>query len=165
MRRMLVVFLVGALLAGFTGAAGADTYNFPNNTYVHAYYQGSPYAYSLGSSGTPNPPIGDTTKGYWYDRIGAPVYEVYGVNISGSTISIFTNMPATGDSTYNIPVADFFIDKGNDSTWDYAIKMSGTQHDIYMLNGSYQTSDDIFKNAYNGTYYPGLCRRKKWKIA
>jgi len=153
MRLILTVLLVGALLAGYGGAAGANTYNFPNNTYVYGYYKGNPYQSSLGSNGTPNPPLSDTTKGYWYDRIGATVYEIYGVNLVGSTFSIFTNMPADGDTSYGIPVADFFIDAGKDGTWDYAVMMSGSSHDIYGLNGSYQTSDDIFKNPYNGTFY------------
>lgn len=135
LRLMLVAVILGVGMS--VSPAAADTYQFPNNTLVQAYYKNNPYSYN-GS--------------YWHDRIGALVYEVYGVNIVGTTFQIYTNMPSGGDTQYGIPVADFFLDIGNDGTWDFAVNMEEKSPDIYQ-SPVYKTSQDIFQNLYNGTYF------------
>ncbi|MDD3581167.1 MAG: VPLPA-CTERM sorting domain-containing protein [Desulfobacca sp.] len=150
---VLVTVLALGLMAG-----GAGAYDYPNNTLIQGYYKDAPYGTALGAPSTPQPPIADSVNGgYWYDRIGASIYEVYGVDVSATTMSIYTNMPAGGDTTYSVPVADLFFDSDLDGTWDYAIEMNATnQGNIYDVSGTaYQTSQDIYGGTSGTLVYGG----------
>lgn len=155
MKKFLVVSVALALVLG-AGIGGAWGYTFPNNTYIEAY-KGNSVSNATGL-GTPapanNPP--------WWDVIGNPqIFETYGANLSGNTLTIFTNWGPEDVPTYGAITADLFIDTNLDGTFDYAVQLSAvlTNGGLGNFNASIlgagvpTTSQDLF--AASGLYYGG----------
>jgi hypothetical protein len=141
MKKTVSVALALCFLLG-SAVSGALAYNFNDTTQVQEWYQGAVFG-----------------SGAWKDVIGdAKLFDTFGANLNGSTLTIFTNWNPNKDGNVNTAVktADLFIDKGCDGSLDYAVALdtlTGTGK-VYA-NPSYNTSDVIFKQTnlvYGGKY-------------
>jgi hypothetical protein len=144
----LTLTLVIALSLSATGAR-ADTYTFDQNTQVQSYLSG-PATHQYNWNGSA-----------WHNEVGdAGVYHIFGANLSGSTLSIFTNWPSAANNDFGIIIAaDLFVDTNLDGQWDYAIRLRANgQGTVFTNPGNqtpwYRTSQDVFKN-YPGYIYGG----------
>ena len=141
MKKLMYLWLAVALV--LLSTSGAWAYTFNDNTKVQEWNKGGIYG-----------------SGAWDDVIGdANVFDTFGANLSGGTLSIFTNWNPNkdGDVDAAVKTADLFIDVGCNGSWDFAIQLdtlSGTGK-VYA-NPTYNTSDDIFKTktslVYGGKY-------------
>jgi hypothetical protein len=135
--RKTIIFL---LVFGFAlSTTGAWAYTFPNGTLVEYW-------------------TGTTGSGYWVDRIGDPAnFETYGANLSGNTLTIFTNWGGEGFSTLGATTAALFIDTDLIAGWNAAIVLDGSDKGKIYYNPTYMTSQDVFSgtgHSYGGQYDP-----------
>jgi hypothetical protein len=146
MKRLACLALTLTLAAGL-GVSGAwASYTFPNNTLVESYNGHSPYNWN----------------GYWHDVIGdLNIYETYGANLSGNTLTIFTNWGGAvgaGFTDHGAVSADLFIDKDFDGVWDAAIRLDGGNKGKIYYTPAFYTSEYFFAPhtdlVYGGRYDP-----------
>jgi hypothetical protein len=160
MKKFTVLSLTLALVLALS-ASGALAYDFPNHTEVLASYQGVAATGQAGYTG-------------WYDVIGNPnVYQMYGANLVGNTLQLFTNWKGgNGDAVDTIVrTAALFFDTDKNGTWDKAVKlqlypdMTGHYNvaldaQLYSGNLSYQTSNQLYGGSSSNYVYGG-----KWDPA
>jgi hypothetical protein len=149
MRKTVSIVCLLALLLGVWVGGALAAYTFPDVTLIQPWTLGGP------------------TGAAWTDVVGnTSTYDTFGANLSGSTLTIFTNWNPNKDGLDDPAVitADLFIDKNNTGTWNYAIHLdtamqgatTKTFNASVYLNPSYYTSNDIFKGAqYAGDSYGG----------
>jgi hypothetical protein len=132
---LALVFLLGIAVSG----ALANGYDYPDTTLVQPWVGNNP------SGGAFTDVVGD-----------AAVFDTFGANLNGNTLTLFTNWSPTRDGTINAAVktADLFIDIGCNGTYEYAIRLDTTGMGTYLINPTYQTSQDIFSGL-SGLIYGG----------
>lgn len=144
---------------------------------------GGALAYDINDNTLVQPWRGNNATGAaWTDVIGnADLFNTFGANRSGDTLSIFTNWNPGKNGSVNTAVktADLFIDMGCDGSWDYAIVLDSARADFgyaYEAPLSITTSQDIFSSlgglTYGGRYdeadpkpAPTLGTSTDWDIA
>jgi hypothetical protein len=140
MKRTVSIALALVFLLGLS-VSGALAYGYNDTTNVQEWRAGAVY-------------------GAWKDVIGdTSVFDTFGANLSGNTLTIFTNWNPNkdGDVDAAVKTADLFIDLGCNGSLDYAIQLDTLSRTgkVYA-NPTYNTSDDIFKTKtsliYGGNY-------------
>ena len=128
-----MLFILGLFVAG-----GAWAYNFNDITLVQPWKGNS------------------ATGGAWTDVIGdTNLFDTFGANWNGNTLSIFTNWNPNKDGSINAAVktANLFIDNLSNGSIDFSIQLdtlTGTGK-VYQ-NPTIRTSQDIFAPLSSLTY-------------
>jgi hypothetical protein len=133
MKKMLcTLFIVSMVLVN---ASGVMAYTFNDNTLVQEWNHSA-------------------VSGGWKDVIGdSKLFNTFGADLSGSTLTIFTNWNPSKDGYLGVNTADLFIVSGGTS---YAIQLdtlTGTGN-VYK-NPAYKTSVDLLSPTgytYGGNY-------------
>jgi len=99
-----------------------------------------------------------------YDRIGTPIYELYGMNINRAdgkiTFDIFTNFPKVGDSdvgAWKTKPADLALDFDHDGDFDYGVAFTdhvGKDGKIIKAGTLYSASQWFISNDYDPNHKP-----------
>jgi hypothetical protein len=147
MKKTVSVALALTFLLGLS-VSGALAYNYDDTTKVQEWVGGSVY-------GTWKNVIGDTN-----------VFDTFGANYNGSTLTIFTNWNPSKDGDVNAAVktADLFIDLCCNGTWDYAVRLdTNGKGNVYSVP-PYSTSDSIF-GPIGGLIYGGKYDEASPKLA
>jgi hypothetical protein len=131
------IFYLLAVMVLFLMVSGTWAYDFNDLTLVQRWQGGA-------------------ASGGWVDRIGdVNLFETYGANLSGNTLSIFTNWNPGKDGYLGVQTADLFIDNNSDGSFDYAVRLDTIGIGTTFSGSSFQTSDDLFKGSgytYGGRY-------------
>lgn len=140
MRKLGLLAMVATFVIGVFGAPAAAM-TILDQTAVQSYQGNSPVIYN---------------GQYWHDVVGdSNTFDTKQATLSGNTFTILTNWNPTknGSVNANVVTADFFIDKGNDGTWDLAIRLDSTGlGSVFATNLTYKTSQDIFGSNPNLIY-------------
>jgi hypothetical protein len=137
MKRTLSIVCLLVLTLG-VWAGGAAAYTFNDTTLVREYW-------------------GATSTNNWMDVIGdSSVYDTFGANWSGGTLTIYTNWNPGKDGDLNEPkikTADLFI--YGTILGDVAIRLDSNGQGTVFINPTSDTSYDIFSTTgYGyGAYY------------
>ena len=112
---------------------------------------GGVLAYDISDNTLVQPRRGNGATGAaWTDVIGnGNLFNTFGANRSGDTLSIFTNWNPGRNGSVNAAVktADLFIDVGYDGSWDYAIVLDSARAffgHAYGDPSTITTAQDIF---------------------
>lgn len=132
MRKLGLLAMVATFVIGAFGAT-ASAMTILDQTDVQSYQDNIPVIYN---------------GQQWHDVIGGSnFFDTKQATLSGNTLTILTNWNPGKNRSFNgnMLTADFFIDNGNDGTWDLAIRLNITGLGyIYTTNLTYKTSQDIF---------------------
>jgi hypothetical protein len=135
MRKTVSVACALILVLGLW-VSGALAYDFNDNTLAVPY-------------------IGNSAVGAPVDVIGDSIFDTKGANLTGKTLTIYTNWGPALDGSVNAAVktADIFFDVCCDGDYDYAIRLDTLtgRGNVYQ-NPTYQTSQTIFSSLTNLEY-------------
>ncbi len=137
MRKSRIIYLLMTGMLLFVIAGSAWAYDFDDVTKVQEWRYNNPYG-----------------SGTWKDVIGLSNYfDTFGANLSGNTLTIFSNWNPNKNGYLGTTTADLFIDIGSNGSFDYAIRLDST--DLGKVYGLpvYDTSQDKFSSS--GYIYGG----------
>lgn len=140
MKKTVITALIFAFVLGLSVSAMA--YDINDTTLVQPWRIGAP------------------TGGAFVDVIGAAnVFDTFGADVSGTTLTIYTNwFPGTVSISPLVVTADLFLDTDADGFWNYGIQLDTLTGTGNVLNAlSFSNADLIFSGTgftYGGLYDP-----------